>query len=211
MRRTWAWVIRIGTVVAVIVALLVLVPTLLGFQRYAIESGSMEPTIPVGSVVYSKPADADALAVDDIITFKPPPEYGVDEHVTHRIVKIDRANVSTGRPDAGAREGQTIDSGPKPEGESRRIFTTKGDANRDPDPWRFTLDDDEAGLEKAHLPYLGYFYLALSVPWVLAIVIALLTAVTLWRSAGEEVEEERARIERERKEREEGVTEKEPV
>ena len=218
MKRVWAWIVRIGTLVAVALALLILLPSLLGFQRYVIESGSMEPTLPVGSVVYSKPVDADDLEVGDIISFKPPPEYGIDKVVTHRVVDIQRAHVSTERPDAGAPEKQVIESGPKPGAETRRVFTTKGDANKDPDPWRMTLDNDEAALEKAHLPYVGYVYLALNVTWVRivvivipAIVVAVLTGVALWRAAGDEVEEERARIERERKEREEAVEEKEPV
>ena len=218
MKRVWAWIVRIGTLVAVALALLILLPSLLGYERYVIESGSMEPALPVGSVVYSRPVDADDLAVGDIITFKPPPEYGIDQVVTHRVADIQRAPVSTQRPDAGAPEEQSVEPGPKPGAKTRRIFTTKGDANEDPDPWRMTLDNDEAALEKAHLPYLGYVYLALNVTWVRivvivipAIVIAVLTGVALWRAAGEEVEEERARIEREKKEREEAVEEKEPV
>ena len=204
MRRIWAWVIRIITVVAVLVALLMLVPSLLGYQRYVIESGSMEPELPVGSVVYSEATDSEDLNVGDIITFEPPREYEVDEVVTHRIFSIERPKPNTQRADGGLEPG--------------RVFTTKGDANEHPDPWRFVLDDDEAALEKAHLPYLGYIYLALAIPVVRllvivipAILIAVLTAVSVWRSAGKEAEAERARIERERQEREASVTEKEPV
>ena len=48
----------------------------------------------------------------------------------------------------------------------RLIFTTKGDANEAPDPWRFELDDG-AAREEAHVPYVGYVYLALAKPEVL--------------------------------------------
>ena len=37
----------------------------------------MEPTIPVGSVIYDEVVPVDQIEVGDIITFVPPPEYGV--------------------------------------------------------------------------------------------------------------------------------------
>jgi signal peptidase I len=171
-------------VVAVIVAGLVLLPSVLGFERYVIETESMTGTIDKGSIVYSKPVDANELEVGDIITYRPPPGFGVDDLVTHRIISIEPAQV----------------------GEPRPVFRTKGDANPTQDPWRFQLDDDEAALEKAHLPYLGYVYLALAVPWVRvllitlpAILIAVLTVVSLWREAGFEAEEERERLRQQRR------------
>ncbi len=168
-------------VAAIIAAGLILLPGLFGYDRYAIESGSMEPTIPIGSVVYSKPATAKALAEGDIITYRPPPESGVKALVTHRIVEKTKHRFAEGR--------------------DQYVFRTKGDANLDADPWTFTLDDDEAALEHAHIPYLGYVYLVLSIPAVRillitvpALLIAVLTIVSLWREAGREAEEERRRL-----------------
>ena len=169
-------------VLAIVVAALIVLPSLFGFDRYVINGGSMEPTIPKGSVVYSKPVAAEALEVGDIITYRPPVSSGVDELVTHRIIeKTTRTNAS---------------------GKSEGVFRTKGDANDSADPWRFTLDDGEGALEKAHLPYLGWIYLALGVPWVRivlitvpALLIVVFTAISLWREAGREVEEAKRRIE----------------
>ncbi len=168
-------------VLAIVVAALIVLPSLFGFDRYVINGGSMDPTIPKGSVVYSKPAAMEELEVGDIITYRPPASSGVDELVTHRIIdKTTRTNAN---------------------GNPQDVFRTKGDANDAPDPWRFTLNDGEGALEKAHLPYLGWIYLALGVPWVRILLITLpalliiaFTAISLWREAGREVEEAKRRL-----------------
>lgn len=174
-RNLFTWFVFVA---ALIIAALLLVPSLFGYDRYAIETGSMTGTIDKGSVVYAKPADAADLVEGDIITYQPPPGSGVSDLVTHRIVQ------RTYRPWVT--------------GADRYIFKTKGDANLSPDPWSFTLDDGAAGLEEAHIPYLGYVYLFLAVPWVRlllitvpALLILVLTVVSMWREAGREAEEER--------------------
>jgi signal peptidase I len=211
-RRLWGWVITAITVVVVVVAGFMLVPAVLGFERYVIESGSMEPTLPVGSIVYAEATPPEELKVEDIITYKPPPEFGVDDLVTHRIVDISPEKLNEPRPDAGAPDERT------PAPEPRLIFTTKGDANKGVDPWKFSLEAEGAAREEAHVPYVGYVYLALAIPWVRllvivvpAILIAVLVAISLWRSAGEEQKAERARIAREKHDREAATAEKEPV
>ncbi len=69
--------------VSCLLAVFLLLPRLAGYQVLAVLSGSMEPTIPVGSVIYYKAADPEALKVGDILT------YRVDESVlvTHRIAE----------------------------------------------------------------------------------------------------------------------------
>lgn len=49
-------------------------------------TGSMEPAIPVGSIVVIKPADPETLKVGDIICFKIESEFATT--VTHRILNI---------------------------------------------------------------------------------------------------------------------------
>ena len=44
-------------------------PRLLGYNIYGVLSGSMLPTLKVGSVIYVKPCEASLIEVDDIITF----------------------------------------------------------------------------------------------------------------------------------------------
>jgi signal peptidase len=77
-----------------------------GYKVWMIDGGSMEPTIPKGSLVVSRHADPDELRDGDIITFKPP-EATVS--VTHRIIGITDT-------------------------EGHLAFTTQGDANANPDP-----------------------------------------------------------------------------
>ncbi len=67
-------------VAAILTVLPVTVPRLLGYEIYNVLSGSMEPEIPVGSVVYVKSADPAEIREDDIIAFN---ERG--SVVTHRV------------------------------------------------------------------------------------------------------------------------------
>ena len=126
-----------------LIAALMVLPALFGLQRYVIVSGSMHPDIPTGSVVYDEVVPVADLVVGDVITFVPPPEFGVDEPVTHRIIEITTA------PADSSAAGQLM-------------FRTKGDANESPDAWEMVLDDDEQARVKYVLPYVGYVYLFLS-------------------------------------------------
>ena len=75
-------------VLAVMLCLILAVPKLMGYSGYTVLTGSMEPTIPVGSVVYAKEADPVQLVPGDIIVFY----SGAGEiPVTHRVVKNDTA------------------------------------------------------------------------------------------------------------------------
>lgn len=60
-------------------------PQVLGYQLYRIESGSMEPTLGVGSLILShSPENASGLEKDDIITFI----SSDNKTITHRIVEV---------------------------------------------------------------------------------------------------------------------------
>ena len=177
----------VGLILVLTVAGLMVLPALLGYERYVIVSGSMEPTIGTGSVVYDKPVPVEDLKVGDIITFVPPPEFEHDKPVTHRIHEI-----STTAP------GTEVDGEVVPAG--TRQFRTKGDANEDVDPWKMVLDQPEQARVEHHIEYLGYIYGFLSNRWVQLLVIglpALLLAVViaraLWHEAGDAVLRERAK------------------
>lgn len=61
------------------------VPSLLGFQLFVVESGSMEPTLDIGSVILCrKPKNAAELRENNIVTFKTLSGF----IVTHRIVQV---------------------------------------------------------------------------------------------------------------------------
>ena len=166
---------------ALLLAGLMVLPTLLGYERYVIVSGSMVPTIPVGSVVYDEVAPVDDIEVGDIITFVPPPEYDIDDPVTHRVVEVGVAGENSSHPGV-------------------RLFRTKGDANEDADAWTMTLDGPDQARYVRHIPYVGYVYMALQVRWVQVLVIVLpavglifYIGITLWRASGDGVREERRR------------------
>ena len=94
-------------IVAIIFAFLISGLRLFGFQVYGVLSGSMEPSYPVGSLVYVKAVDPEDLKIRDVITYSVSPKTVV----THRIVEI--------VPD---------DNNPY-----IKRFRTKGDANNDVD------------------------------------------------------------------------------
>lgn len=82
----------------------VLIPSWCGLKAMAVISGSMEPTIPVGSMVYVKEIAATGLKQGDICTYRLQTKPAL---VTHRVVQVDNVH-------------QTL--------------LTQGDANAQPDP-----------------------------------------------------------------------------
>ena len=64
------------------VALPLSLPRFLGYEIYEVVSGSMEPEIPIGSVIYVAAAPPEELQVGEIITF-----MREGEAVTHRVVR----------------------------------------------------------------------------------------------------------------------------
>jgi signal peptidase len=156
--------------IACLVLIATLVPGLLGFERYVVVGGSMEPTIHRGSLVFDEVVPVAELKVGDVITYVPP---GYAEPVTHRII-------SRGRDDAG-----------------RAFFRTKGDANADADLRPFTLDHPTQPRVALDVPYAGFVFLLLATRearmllLVLpAFALALLMFARLWRDAGRMLEEQ---------------------
>lgn len=89
----------IGAVLLAAVALLAIsatvAPRFMGLQSYAIVSGSMEPSFPVGSLVYAEPIEPETLAVGDVAVF-----WRNDEVVIHRVEENlyeDRELITRGR------------------------------------------------------------------------------------------------------------------
>jgi signal peptidase len=95
-------------------------------QLFTITGGSMEPAIPVGSIVVVTPTDAATIAVGDVVTVR----AGNDIVVTHRVSQV------VNGPDG-------------------RSFEMKGDANLSPDgglvPSRAIV-----GAADQFIPYAGY-------------------------------------------------------
>lgn len=131
-RRAFHVVVNVLCVTVSVLALAFILPAALGLQRYAIAGGSMTGSIPRGSVVLEEVVPVSDLRVGDVITYMPPADSGVDNLVTHRVVAIE-------------------------DGELR----TKGDANPDRDPWTFRLTAATQPRVVAHVPLVGYVFLAL--------------------------------------------------
>jgi signal peptidase len=116
--------------------LLMLVPPLLGYQRYVITGGSMGGSLPRGSIAYEEVVPTSRIAKDDVITYRPP---GADRLLTHRVNWIWRD-----------RSG-------------RRVYRTRGDANPAPDRWTFLLPHKTQARLAFHVPLAGYSLTALSI------------------------------------------------
>ncbi|WP_167555329.1 signal peptidase I [Gottfriedia acidiceleris] len=106
-------------------------PTFFGHQVYYVLSGSMEPTLPKGSIIIVKDITSETkLSLGDIITFKMP--YNEDILVTHRINEVINEN------------GQLV-------------YRTKGDANPIQDPWIIEKESIVSVYSGVKLPIVGYF------------------------------------------------------
>lgn len=101
------------------------------YQFFVVQTGSMEPAIPTGSVILVQPQES--YQVGDVVTVKISPEANPRNPnltVTHRITEITEEN-------------------------GERLYTTKGDANAAAD-LDLRPQDSVIGRSLVHVPYLGY-------------------------------------------------------
>jgi signal peptidase I len=135
------------------------VPGALGYERYVLVGGSMEPTIHRGSLVFDDIVRVRELRAGDVITYVPP---GRERPITHRIVSV--------------RRGQA--GGP--------VFRTQGDASAQPDRRAFQLDAPTQARYRFAIPYVGWVFVVLSSRpaklVLLALPLLLLVAVALTRA-----------------------------
>ena len=104
--------VSLVTGLAVLAAIGYGVLMLAGYRPVVVYTGSMEPSLRVGSLAFLEKTPSSTLQKGDVITFTDP--YQPGRLVTHRIT-------------------QTIE---RPEG---RAYRTKGDANPAADPWTISL------------------------------------------------------------------------
>lgn len=136
--------VSVVALVAIIVVAVTAGPQFFPYQTYYVLTGSMDPAMPIGTLVISTATDAANLRTGDVITFHRPD--GGNVPVTHRIVAIEKT----------------------PEGTR---FATKGDANQLADPWRVPADSNPA-LVRISVPVLGNLVRLLQNPIVRLLVIA---------------------------------------
>lgn len=116
----------------------------LGLNFFAVTSGSMEPTIPVGSLIYAGKYKLGELKKGNIITFKVKnPETGKVSVATHRIEEVLREE-----------EVKELEDG-KEKKLIKYDFVTKGDANNTADA-RAVPSGNIIGLYQWHIAKVGY-------------------------------------------------------
>ena len=155
---------HLGTVVLVL-SLLVLgaavaVPHL-SVRLLVVESGSMTPTMPKGSLLLEHQVPATDLRPGMVTTFWTP--VADTRLETHRLVRVDR------------RDGRTF-------------ITTRGDANPGNDPWEAELLGDRAWVVTGTVPAVGHVADAVRNPvvlaglaWLLPLVFLVSTFRLIWR------------------------------
>ena len=149
----------VGFAALVLIILLLIVnafPALVGAdQSYTVQSGSMEPAIHTGSIVFVKDVPAQEVEVGDVITFA---ESRASASTTHRVIEK------------------------HDEGGGMR-FVTKGDANdaRDPEP---VYPRNLIGVVILSIPYIGYVsaFVGTRLGWIAFVVLpmSLLILNELW-------------------------------
>ncbi len=77
-------------VVLIILVGILFVPRFFGYQNFAVISGSMEPNMPVGSIVYAHPEDFENIKVNDVISYR----VNEETMVTHRVVEVNEEDKS---------------------------------------------------------------------------------------------------------------------
>jgi signal peptidase I len=155
--RRWLPLLRFGldaarigglALAAVLIALLHLGPHI-GLEPVVIRGASMEPSIPLGSLVILIERDPTSVRAGDVITRRT--ESGV--LVTHRVIRV-----------------AEIDRVPH--------FETKGDASAAADPV-LAAPDDVAGTVMLSVPVAGYLLAFLSHPLGMLSAVALLLGLTV--------------------------------
>ena len=153
-KKLWNAATTVLVAVVVILALLLAGARLVGYQVFTVLSGSMEPTYPVGSVLYVRQTDPQQIQPGTPITFM----LNETTVATHRVVEV------------------------VPDEEGTLWFRTKGDANETEDGGLVNYMN-VLGTPQFCIPYLGYLaafiqnppgsYLAMAVCAVLLILVFL--------------------------------------
>ena len=152
-RLAWWLALTAASAMAVAFSAVTLVPRVGPFATFAVLTPSMEPSIPMGSLVIVVPSDPADLHEGDVISFTS--QQAPYQTLTHRIVSV--------RPTA---------DGP--------AFRTRGDANETADPWEVQYSG-LGGKVAWFLPAAGYAVVAATNPegrWILGGILAVLIVIT---------------------------------
>lgn len=145
-------------IVVILLCVPLTIPRLFGCQIYTVVSGSMEPAIPTGSIVYVKSVEASEIDKDEVIAFYSDSDTGAI--ITHRVVKN---QVVSGQ------------------------FITKGDANEKEDVTPVDYDR-LIGKVVFSMPILGSILASIAEPTGKIAAVCLIIAAVLFRIVGEKLE-----------------------
>lgn len=147
-------------VLIVVMGVLTWAPHATRYKTDIIVGRSMEPTIPLYSVIVVEPVAPQEVRRGDVITFEQPQVPG--RKVTHRV---ERVRVENGN----------------------HTFITRGDNNATNDPWKVTYSDTGYRV-RAHVPHVGWLLMQSQSRWarVLLVVLPVLLLLTqflrwVWR------------------------------
>lgn len=162
------WRKRLSTfavAIIVMIAVALVGMRLAGFKTFTVMSGSMEPDLPVGSMVYVRPVDYKSLKVGDVVSYVANDEKTV---VTHRIVdiEVDKEDSSVWR------------------------FKTKGDANTTSDG-SLVHYKNVLGTPVFIIPQIGYFAHNIQRPPGIYITLVVGTLLLAWTFLPSTLEERR--------------------
>jgi signal peptidase len=118
--------LALGLTVLIPVVLLVLLPAVLGLDRFVVTDSSMDGSLGRGAVVLARDVPPSDLRVGDVISL-PAPRGSADERVNRRIVAI---------------EGD--------------LATTQADSTGSADPWSVPLDESSYARVWLGIPWIGY-------------------------------------------------------
>lgn len=149
----------------IVMAVLMWGPHVANVKTEIVVGQSMEPTIPLYSVIVVDPVEPEAIRRGDVITYQQPD--APSRKVTHRVQAVERDE--QGRP----------------------AFVTQGDNNDARDPYRVTYEQTGYRV-RTHVPHVGWLMIQAQTRWarVLLVVVPVLVLLTqflrwLWRDEDE--------------------------
>jgi signal peptidase len=151
--RAGSWLVNIVMIVATVAGVGYLAPSLFGYERYVITGGSMSGTFEKGSIAFEKRVPTEDVKIGDVITYLPPADSGTNHLVTHRVIS-----------------DTTLPNGV-------RQLQTQGDANPDPDPWKFSLTENTQPVVRTTVPHVGWIFVGLADRHVRMIVVGVPAAL----------------------------------
>lgn len=157
------WIIFISLVAVLLILLSPFLPTKKYISSFVVVSGSMEPAVPKGSLVFTKPTQTQEVQPHDIIGFTSP--ENAKDMIIHRVVEYD---------------------------DEQEGFITKGDNNNSEDSWRVSSMQLQ-GKYVYSIPYVGFATSFMKTPKGFALLIgvpALILAALQLRKIKEGIDEE---------------------